>query len=600
MCGIIAVKGDDSIKDVLEGLKKLKYRGYDSCGVSCKVDNELHTIKRVGYVDNLIDTDLSKLESNVAIGHTRWATHGNVSESNSHPHVSASGKFAIVHNGIIENYKDLKNKYLKGVKFASQTDSEVVAQLLDYFYNGDVWEAFRKSIDCLQGSYAIVMINSIDNKIYFARKNSPMVIGVREYYFAIASDVNGLSNIEQISYVNDDSKGYIDNKIHIYDKNNTTIIAKFISISADDEVSMGNFPHFMLKEIYEIPHALKGCFDSFASTTFNLPRVIDNILMVSCGTSYHSSLMGKKYFEEFAGIPTECEIASEYIYNSTVVRPNTLGIFISQSGETADTLSALKRAKQMGVFALAITNVRNSTITHLADEVIYLNAGAEIGVASTKAYTSQVFALLLLTNVLINNSKGNYKKTNNFSSVTIKETQDYLKITPDELEKLYNMDISSIDKRCDEIVKVLEGKKEIYLIGKNYDFVTAKEGGLKIKEISYSFTDAYPCGELKHGTIALIDEESVVIAIATEEKIFDKVKNSVHEIVARGGKVIGITTFDEVDEEFMYKLLLPKFQHMLLPIVSIIPLDLIAYKLSVARGINPDKPRNLAKSVTVE
>lgn len=623
MCGIMASKGNNIIGSVLSGLKKLEYRGYDSCGVACKVNGKIESHKQVGYVDKLYEAGVDSISTSIAIGHTRWATHGKVCVENSHPHLSKSGTFAIVHNGIIENYAELKDEFLSDVNFVSQTDTEVVAQLIERFYKDDVWQAFTKVVSLIKGSFAIVMLNAFDNNLYFAKEGSPMVVAKGESAFAISSDINGFDSVSQVAYLNDGDIGYIDTNIHVFDRNLSNINVQYrddlILINSE---SMGKYPHYMLKEINEIPGASEDCVKSILKCKFTLPRRINNILMISCGTSYHSSLMGQKYIETLVGIPVRCEIASEYLYNSNVQLENVLGIFVSQSGETADSISAMKKAKEQGVFTLAITNVRNSSMAQLADSVIYLNAGAEICVASTKAYTSQVMSMLKLTNILLNINNGNYSvltkehilSGNLFSNVKScdldkgvdyvlvddSKSIDYLNLTKKDLEKLYKLDILAIDESVVEVAQSISKKKELLLIGKGYDYITALESSLKIKEVSYIFTDAYPCGELKHGTLSLIDDNSLVIAIATDEKIWDKVKNSIHEIVCRGGKVALITQMDIEDKDIDYLIKIPNVSELLLPIVSIIPIDLIAYRVSIMLGNNPDKPRNLAKSVTVE
>lgn len=601
MCGIIAIKGNKATEKVLKSLKRLEYRGYDSCGVALKENGEILTIKRVGYVENLYIRDINRIDCRLAIGHTRWATHGGVSERNSHPHSSKSGDFVIVHNGILENYLDLKSKYLSDIKFLSDTDSEVIAQLIEYNYKGNVYNAFKESVKALIGSYAIAMINKYDDKIYFAKKSSPMVIGKSSRDFAIASDVNGIGNMSEVLYLKDNSIGYIDNDITLYEGEKLIDNLNFdVRAIKESHIEKSGFEHYMIKEIYEIPEALKKCYKEFVNRNFYLPSKIDNILMIGCGTSYHSSLMGKKYIECIANIKVDCEIASEYLYNHNVKKENTLGIFISQSGETADTLSALRKAKNDGMYTLAITNVEGSSITQIADEVLYLNAGAEICVASTKAYTSQVFVLLLLANVLKNIKEINYEIKNNISHVMPSKTYNYLIITEQEFEDLYNLDIFSLDNVINSVVEFLKEKQEIYLIGKNYDYISAMEGALKIKEVSYVFTDAYPCGELKHGTLALIDNKSVVISIMTDEILLSKVENAVSEIKSRGGSVIAISQANLDNSKYKFIIQLPQVNELLQPIISIIPLDILAYKLSISKGINPDKPRNLAKSVTVE
>lgn len=600
MCGIIAVKGDDVVADVISGLKRLEYRGYDSCGISYKSNNKIVTHKRVGYVDNLQSINVSGVKG-IAIGHTRWATHGSVSEINSHPHLSGDGNFSIVHNGIIENYKELCDKYLKDVKLSSNTDSEVIAHLISVFYEGDVWEAFRIAVSKLSGSYSIVMINNYNNVIYFARSGSPLVIGKNDKEYYLASDTNGLGKIKQICYIDDNIVGYIDNKVHVYDINCNKLKLKWHTTHKDmDMANRGKYSHYMIKEIYDIPSALYSCKETFDKIHITLPSVIKRIMLIGCGTSYHSALLGKKYIEELVGIPVECEIASEYIYNSGLDIANTLSVFISQSGETADTITALRKSKEKGEYTLAITNVKGSTISQIADDVIYLNAGAEICVASTKAYTNQVLSLLLLSNVLINLQHNVYDFMDGLVYVDGSLSKDYIGISDDEWKKLFAIDVSQVDVCLNDIARRLSKCRELYLIGKDHDYITAKEGALKIKEVTYIFTDDYFCGELKHGTLSLIDIESVVIVVSTNTHLVDKVKNAINEIVARGGKVIVISQLGNWENNENNLIKIPNVHRLLMPIVSIIPIDLIAYKVSIIKGINPDKPRNLAKSVTVE
>lgn len=605
MCGIVAVKDECTICDVIDGLKRLEYRGYDSCGIGYKAGGKIECIKSVGCPDNLrkmVDNDTA---IKIAIGHNRWATHGKVTIDNSHPHFSGDGNFAIVHNGILENHADLKAGILRGVTFKSDTDSEVIAHLLSKNFNGNVWDSFKATIRMLKGSFAIVMINMYDDCVYFARCKSPLVIGKSATGFSIASDVSGLVHAESIAYVNDENIGYIDRKANIYDKNFKKCRVNYCKSSESNDIcGKGEYSHYMIKEICEIPSRLQAIDAWISSHNLRLPKCIDSVKIIACGTSYHSGLVGKKYIEKIAGIPTECEIASEYIYNHHIVSPNTLGIFISQSGETAETINALNRARSEGMYTLAISNVMESSITVLADESIYTCAGSEICVASTKAYTNQVFALLKLSNIIRNVNLGNYTSTSETGASDLvtaepRLTQDYLGISDDEYNKLFNVDISKIMCDVDGVVDILKGQNEILLIGRDYDFITVKEGALKIKEVTYTFTDAYPCGELKHGTLALIDENSVVLALCTDVGLAGKVSNAVHEIVSRGGKVVGFGSCVSL-HECVGAIRLGEYHSLLMPMVAIIPFDILAYKLAIAKGLDPDKPRNLAKSVTVE
>ena len=612
MCGIMASKGRRSVEKVYEGLKKLEYRGYDSCGVACKQGKKISVYKTTGYIENLREFELEKNDSTLSIGHTRWATHGSVTIENSHPHISMSGDFAVVHNGILENFEELKRGELSSYKFRSQTDSEVIPMLIEHYYEGNVWEAFEKAISKIRGSYAIVMINKYDNSLYFARCSSPLIISRSGSEYTIASDVNGFMDKKYVYHVPDNCIGIIDDSVYIYDRNTQNNIVPtwkdYSEISAS--VDKGEYPHYMLKEIMEIPRALRSTYDVIKATEFKLPRVIENILIIACGTSYHSSLVGKKYIESISQIPCECIIASEFIYSDYQVKNNTLGIFISQSGETADTLTAIARAKELGIYTLSITNVRGSTITRSSDSVLYINVGPEICVASTKAYTSQVLALLLLSNILLNVSKGNYIQSSS-CDIKSRSESDLVLVEPTktidylggiDYKPLFDLDISIILRKVDDIASLFKGSRDIHLIGKDYDYITSMEGSLKIKEVSYIFTDAYPCGELKHGTLSLIEDGSMVISILTSDGVLlDKSKNAIHEIVSRGGKCVAISPFKkDALREVIDNIEIPALHKWLMPIVSIIPIDLLAYRLSISRGINPDKPRNLAKSVTVE
>ena len=612
MCGIMASKGRRSVEKVYEGLKKLEYRGYDSCGVACKQGKRISVYKTTGYIENLRKFELEKNDSALSIGHTRWATHGSVTIENSHPHISMSGDFAVVHNGILENFEELKKDELSSYEFKSQTDSEVIPMLIEHYYEGNVWEAFEKAISKIRGSYAIVMINKYDDSLYFARRSSPLIISRSGSEYTIASDINGFKDKKYVYHAPDNCIGFIDDSVYIYDTNaqKTTVPVwkDYSDISAS--VDKGEYPHYMLKEIMEIPRALRSTYDVISATEINLPRNIENIVIIACGTSYHSSLIGKKYIESISKIPCECIIASEFIYSDYLVKNNTLGIFISQSGETADTLTAIARAKELGIYTLAITNVRGSTITRVSDAVLYINVGAEICVASTKAYTSQVLSLLLLSNILLNVSNGNYAQSSS-CDISSRMENDVILVEPSktidylggiDYKQLFDLDIFKVLRKVDDIALLFKESRDIHLIGKDYDYITSMEGSLKIKEVSYIFTDAYPCGELKHGTLSLIEEGSMVIAILTSDGILlDKSKNAIHEIVSRGGKCVAISQFKkDTLREVVDAIEIPALHKWLMPIVSIIPIDLLAYRLSISKGINPDKPRNLAKSVTVE
>ena len=631
MCGIISIKGKNIVKRTVEGLKKLEYRGYDSCGIAYKFKGKIHIKKTKGYVsvlDTLIDNEIG----NISIGHTRWATHGEPNETNSHPHSSMNEKVVCVHNGIIENYKDIKENILQGFTFRSETDTEVIPNLVQYYFEKchSVLDAFAKTCEVLKGSFAIALICDYDNNIYFARKSSPLILALDGEEKVIVSDINGLKNTDKVFYMPDCSYGYLGNTFHVFDKNNNVIDIKYKNYNSQGQVDLGGFANFMIKEIHEIPNAIKSTYEYINTTTITLPKNISHILMVSCGTSYHASLVAKKNFEKYLNIPVDCEIASEFLCGSYLPKKDTLAIFISQSGETADTLQSMKLAQSLGMFTLAITNVENSSITQIADEVILMKAGVEICVASTKAYVTQIFVLLMLCNCILNFRDNQSKICQCKSSkcckrkheksdcrpccktdclikdflcekIIVADMKNYLPYTYADLEEIFDYDIYKIEKSIKPIAKDICKENTMHIIGKDYDYITAMEGSLKIKETCYKFVDAYPCGELKHGTLSLIENGSVVLSIITNSSLSQKCVNSIHEVASRGGKVICITTLENLDTKGIFRMI--NFQpvaEIFLPIVSVIPFHLLAYHISISLGINPDKPRNLAKSVTVE
>ena len=610
MCGIMSVKGNNAVATTIEGLKRLEYRGYDSCGVAFK-NTAVEIIKTKGYV-SVLSEKVRGVSSKICMGHTRWATHGVPSAINSHPQSSMTGNFVCVHNGIIENYLELKTKYLSNVKFVSDTDTEVIPNLIEYFYNihsCSILDAFKMALDTLVGSYAIVMINNVDNNMYFARSSSPMVIAKSDTHKYISSDIFGLPLKEYVFYLPDNTYGYLGNDFHVFDKNNQVVDIMYNNYSrANSDVVELTDGHYMLKEIYEIPTAIVDTKEYLRNIHISLPNRISRILFVACGTSYHASLVSKKLIEKYISIPCDVEIASEFLVGNYLSMPNTLAIFLSQSGETADTLKSINLAKSMGMYTLAVTNVEGSSITHIADETILMQAGVEICVASTKAYTTQIYVLLRLISALSVHlkagtitSKIQSKRQPKLVTIDFSKCGGVLDIDETEEKFLLNLNISELEDGVSDIVDDIYSSRTMHLIGKDLDYITAMEGSLKIKEISYIFTDAYPCGELKHGTLSLIEKGSVVFVIMTERKLINKTMNSIHEVVARGGKVILLTQFDDLsipDATFIVHL--PKLHPAYMPIVSIIPLHLISYKISKKLGLNPDKPRNLAKAVTVE
>ena len=600
MCGIYSIKGSDAINKTIQGLKKLEYRGYDSCGVAYK-NNNIKILKTKGYVSEL-DKLLPNASSDISIGHTRWATHGKPSDLNSHPHSSESGKFVCVHNGIIENYKNIKKSLLSDVNFKTMTDTEVIPNLIEYYYNSNnsILESIKRTLINLQGSMAICVLSEYDNNIYFARLASPLVIAKVESDYIICSDINGLPDKSQVFYLPDNSYGVLDTDFHVFDINGTPIDIIYKDYSSEfDKANTNTYKYFMLKEINEIPKAIEVTYDYLSDLKLTLPSDVEHILFVSCGTSYHASLIAKKMIEKYAHIPVDCEIASEYLCDTYLTKPKTLAVFISQSGETADTLKSLALAKSKGMYTLAITNVENSSITHVADSTILMRAGAEICVASTKAYTTQIFVLIVLCGLLQQLKAKNILTQNEFVQLSFKRSDSLF--TDQELYNLLSIDINAFSQVLDKIANEIYSTKVIHIIGKDLDYITAMESALKIKEINYIFTDAYPCGELKHGTLSLIEEGSIVFVIITQKENASKTMNALHEVTARGGKVICVTTLDDLDfGKCEYVIKLPKVASIFDPIVSIIPFQLLSYKICLKLGLNPDKPRNLAKSVTVE
>lgn len=598
MCGIIGYVGTRKFMSIArQGLLNLEYRGYDSAGVAYFENNLVKIKKQKGDVNNLFKNIDLETETHCGIGHTRWATHGKPADNNSHPHQSEKGYFTIVHNGEIENYNQLKEQYLSGVNFKSNTDSEIVPNLIELFYlqKRDVLEAIKTCVNLLKGSFALAILFSNEpNVIYYARNKSPLVIGIGDNEKFISSDIIGISDYcRKYAIIENMSYGII-TKSEIFN----------YSFSGDERAieirqipkskfrnGRGEYPHYMLKEINEVPLAIKTTAEYYKKKNNNLEKIpqsfflnIRQIQIIACGTSYHSGLVGEKYFKEIAGVNSISKVASEFIYNKEIVDKHTLCIFISQSGETADTLSAIKKAKSLGAKTLGITNVATSSITTLCDYILPLNAGPEIAVASTKAYNCQLTVLLILAYYLQNEFKVNKKIINQLINTT----------------KLINID--ECRKSIMPMVNKLSKSANIYMIGRDFDYITCMEGCLKLKEISYIPCEAYPAGELKHGTLALITNGVPVIAVITEEHLIDKTLMIASQIKARGGKVYIFTCFElsNYDISGMEVVQLLKLDDYLQPIFNIVPFQLLAYDVAISLGYDPDRPRNLAKSVTVE
>ncbi len=608
MCGIVGYVGNSNAKDFLvEGLSKLEYRGYDSTGIAVVNKGKVTVVKHKGRLANLEkDLTVIDVDGTVGIGHTRWATHGEPSDVNSHPHQSSKGDITVVHNGIIENYLELR-EWLKGegYKFFSETDTEVIPNLIDYYYEGDLYKAVVKATKKLEGSYALgVVCGSEPDKLVAVRKDSPLIVGVGEGEYFIASDIPAVINKTRNIYLLEDKEFVVITKsgVEIFDDKNNKINKEIYKVTWNqDAAEKGGFDSFMLKEIHEQPKAIKETmlsrismdhgitFDDFKLTKEEL-EAIDRIYIVACGTAYHAGLMGKVVIEKHAKIPVEVDIASEFRYRDPLITDKSLIISVSQSGETADTLAVLRAAKKVGARTLAVTNVVGSTISREADNVIYTMAGPEIAVASTKAYTTQVVIMYAL-GLYFGELRGTLDK--NIEDL-IKEG---LLQTPDKVQELLEN-----KEEFENVAKLLKDEKDVFFLGRGIDYALALEGSLKLKEVSYIHSEAYAGGELKHGTIALIEPGTKVIALLTQEKLREKMVSNVVEVKARGAYVIGLAyEGDQLDSSVFDKVItIPRVSNRVATIPAAVALQLLAYYTAKEKGCDIDKPRNLAKSVTVE
>jgi glucosamine--fructose-6-phosphate aminotransferase (isomerizing) len=609
MCGIVGYIGPKAATPLLiEGLKRLEYRGYDSAGIATMNGEGLESRKAKGKI-SVLETVVrgSPVHGNVGIAHTRWATHGAPNECNAHPHNDCTNTIAVVHNGIIENYSALRQMLIQqGHSFKSETDTEVLAHLIEAAMDDDPLEdAVIDALHLVEGTYGIAVISSRDpNKIVAARKGSPLLLGLGEGEFYVASDVAAiLQHTRQVVYLDDGEMGVLTREgYEVLDLNARRVRKGVSRIDWDlDQIEKGGFDHFMLKEIFEQPQTIQNTMrgrlvvdEGFSKLGgLNLTRQqmldLDRVIITACGTSWHSGLIGELYIEELARIPVEVEYASEFRYRNPLVTKNTLCVVISQSGETADTLAAMREAKRRGARTLGLVNVVGSTIAREDDGGIYLHAGPEIGVASTKAFTSQVIALALLTLKL--------GRLREMSVVKGREIAQAMLKLPDQIQSILDNagEIEAIAERFKDATNFL-------YLGRGYNFPVALEGALKLKEISYIHAEGYPAAEMKHGPIALIDENMPVVFVAPHDAVFDKIVSNIQEVKARGGRVIAITSQqEEVLEELIdYEIRIPQTADMLYPILSVIPLQLLAYYIAVKRGLNVDPPRNLAKYVTVE
>jgi glucosamine--fructose-6-phosphate aminotransferase (isomerizing) len=608
MCGIVGYIGEKPATSLLlEGLKRLEYRGYDSAGVAVLNGGGVETRKAAGKISRLEQAITAHpLHGNLGIAHTRWATHGAPNECNAHPHIDCENHIAVVHNGIIENATTLRAHLEElGHKFVSETDTEVIAHLIEEAFDGNLEDAVRDALRKIEGTYGIAVVSDRDpNKIVAARKGSPLLIGLGEGEYYVASDAAAiLAHTREVIYLDDGDLAVLNrNGYRIIDLRAQELDRKVSKIDWDlDQIERGGFAHFMLKEIFEQPQTVENCMRGRLleeegtaklgglNMTDEQLLAIENIVITACGTSWHSALIGEHMLEELTRIPVEVEYASEFRYRNPIVNDRTLCIVISQSGETADTLAAMREAKQRGARTYGIVNVVGSTIARETDGGIYVHAGPEIGVASTKAFTSQVIALLLFTLKIA--------RLKDLSVVRGREIIQAMRALPAQIQNILDR-ASDIEGLAEEFKRA----SNFLYLGRGYNFPTALEGALKLKEISYIHAEGYPAAEMKHGPIALIDEMMPVVFIAPHDAVFEKITSNVQEVKARKGRVIAITSRDEeaLHGKLDYEFRIPETIDMLTPVLASVPLQLLAYYIAVKRGSNVDQPRNLAKSVTVE
>ncbi|WP_374718984.1 glutamine--fructose-6-phosphate transaminase (isomerizing) [Parageobacillus toebii] len=600
MCGIVGYIGQQDVKEILlRGLEKLEYRGYDSAGIAVLNDEGIHLFKEKGRIADLRNVVDPSVSATLGIGHTRWATHGAPSRINAHPHQSASGRFTLVHNGVIENYALLKQEYLQDVTLKSDTDTEIIVQLVEKFVNDglSVEEAFRKTLTLLKGSYAIAMIDAENQEvIYVAKNKSPLLVGLGNGFNVVSSDAMAMLQVTKQFVELMDKEMVIVTRESITIKNLNGDIIERAPYTAEldaSDIEKGTYPHYMLKEIDEQPFVMRRIIQKYQDENGQLtidPEIVkevinaDRLYIIACGTSYHAGLVGKQLIEKWAKIPVEVHVASEFSYNMPLLSEKPLFIYISQSGETADSRAVLVQTKELGYKAITITNVPGSTLSREADYTLLLHAGPEIAVASTKAYTAQIAVLAILATAAAK-AKGvaldfDLKKELGI----IANVMEMLCDAKEEMEKI--------------ALEYLSTTRNCFFIGRTVDYYVCLEGALKLKEISYIQAEGFAGGELKHGTIALIENGTPVIALATQEHVNLSIRGNVKEVVARGANPCIISMRGlETDED---RYVIPAVHPMLTPLVSVVPLQLIAYYAALYRGCDVDKPRNLAKSVTVE
>lgn len=609
MCGIVGYVGEGHAKErIIDGLKRLEYRGYDSAGIALPINGRIEIRKHVGEIKNLekIIGDPA-YDSSVGIGHTRWATHGAPSDLNAHPHANGDNSIAIVHNGIIENYQEIKEWLIRdyGVKFKSETDSEVIAHLIGIYYDGDLLQAVNRAVEQMRGAYAVAAIAAAEpDKIVAVRKDAPLVAGIGKGFNFIASDIPALLKYVREVYLIENNETVVLTKddIKIYNEDGKVVKRDVFHVTWDaDAAEKEGYEHFMLKEIHEQPKGIQETLvrrlnedgtinlDGISMTKEDIEN-FDKVYIVACGTAYHAGLVGKLVIEKMARVPVEVDIASEFRYRDPFVDEKTLFIAISQSGETLDTLAALREAKRKGARILSVVNVVGSSVARESDDVFYTWAGPEIAVASTKAYTTQLICMYLI-GLYMGSTKGTIEK--DYYTQVLEE----LKLLPEKVEKLFGE-----EDQIAALARKYHRKDQVFYVGRGLDSGVSYEGSLKLKEISYINSFAIAAGELKHGTIALMEEETLVFALATQDFLYEKMVSNVEEIKARGARVVAIakegrTEIEQVADEVIY---IPPCMDEVSPVLAVVPLQIFAYYVAKERGCNIDKPKNLAKSVTVE
>jgi len=604
MCGIVGYVGFRNASDViLDGLKRLEYRGYDSAGIAVKVDGHLEVVKKAGKLQVLADAlKEHRLSGQFGVGHTRWATHGAPTDPNAHPHATEKGEIVVIHNGIIENYLPLKEGLIaRGHTFTSETDSEVLAHLIEEKYRGDLVEAVRLALAEAYGAYALVVVHRDHEEIVVARTVSPLVIGLGEGENFVASDVPALlPYTRRVIFLHDGDMAVVQREgVRITDLAGNPVEREVVTVEWSLEAAeKGGHPHYMLKEIYEQPRVLENTLggrlhEEEAGVELGLklePTRYDKVHIVACGTAYYAAWVGKYLLEALARVPVEIDVASEYRYRDPVVDDKTLAICISQSGETIDTLEAIREAKRKGAGTLGVINAKGSSITREVDDTLYIHAGPEIGVASTKAYIAMLAAMAMVA-VWMGRAKGTLDKG---------RAQEVLR----EMRKLPRLVEEALEQRPQvaQIAQKYHQAQDYLFLGRHIQAPTAYEGALKLKEISYIHAEAYPAGEMKHGPIALIDERLPVVVLATQSPFYEKTVSNIQEVRARGGRVIAVASEGDSEiRKFAHEVIyVPRVHHLLAPVVSVVPLQLLAYETAVCLGRDVDQPRNLAKSVTVE